>query len=295
LSAARRLSFRDYDAIVTQAAERTGDPAFGLRAADCWHPSHAGALGGAILASPTMRSAFRRLERFSQVCHDHFKIEVEELSDRVRVDYHALVEPARPSIVGDARVAILFRMCEFNLGRRPRPVEVCLSRRRPEDPAPWNDFFGVEVKFDQAQNGLAISNDDADATLTSGDSELISIHEEILRRQLVRLDRQNILFRARQAIIEHLPTGRVTEERLARKLNMSKRTLHRKLRENDETFRSVLKRVRTELAERYVADLDYTITEISYLLGYADASAFSRAYRAWFGLSPNQARMQARQ
>jgi AraC-like DNA-binding protein len=73
-------------------------------------------------------------------------------------------------------------------------------------------------------------------------------------------------------------------------LNISKRTLHRKLRENDETFRSLLLQVRRDLAERYIDNPDYSVTEIAFLLGYNDTSAFSRAFRNWFGYSPTQAR-----
>lgn len=63
-----------------------------------------------------------------------------------------------------------------------------------------------------------------------------------------------------------------------------------KLRENDETFRSLLLQVRRGLAERYIGNEDYSVTEIAFLLGYNDTSAFSRAFRNWFGRSPTQVR-----
>ena len=106
----------------------------------------------------------------------------------------------------------------------------------------------------------------------------------------MKQDRTNILNRTRLQIMEELPTGTVTEDGTARALHMSKRTLHRKLRENDETFRSLLTQVRTGLAERYIGNDSYTVTEIAFLLGYTDTSAFSRAFRTWFDRSPTQAR-----
>jgi AraC-like DNA-binding protein len=93
--------------------------------------------------------------------------------------------------------------------------------------------------------------------------------------------------------MDALPSGRVTEDDVARTLNMSKRTLHRKLNENRETFRSILVQVRKDLARYYVRKPDFSITEIAFLLGYADTSAFSRAFRSWFGHSPTKAREQA--
>jgi len=64
--------------------------------------------------------------------------------------------------------------------------------------------------------------------------------------------------------------------------------------ENDETFRSLLKQVRSDLAERYIRNDDYSITEIAFLLGYTDTSAFSRAYRNLFGRPPTQTRAEGK-
>jgi AraC-like DNA-binding protein len=91
-------------------------------------------------------------------------------------------------------------------------------------------------------------------------------------------------------LAEQLPSSRVTESDLARALNMSTRTLHRKLREKNETFRSLLEQVRTDLAGRYIRNRNYNVTEIAFLLGYTDISSFSRVFKGWFGHSPTEAR-----
>lgn len=289
-SAPSRLGFGEYDAIVTRAADLVSDPAFGLRTASCWHPSHAGALGGCLLASPTLRVAFQCSARYLKIIHDHYLLDIKEQPDRLSARYGVLEESRRPNLMGDARVAILFRMCEINLGRLPVPVDVSLTRQQPDNPQPWNDFFGVPVRFGQPFNGLAISRSDADEPLTGGDWTLIGLHQETMKLQLARMDEDNIVYRAQLILMEQLPAGRITGEGLARQLNVSNRTLQRKLRENGESFRSLLKRIRIELAKRFLADSSYNITDIAFLLGYADASAFSRAYKAWFGVSPQRAR-----
>jgi AraC-like DNA-binding protein len=116
------------------------------------------------------------------------------------------------------------------------------------------------------------------------------MHEDVIRKHLSRIKRDNIANRARLTILELLPSGRVTGEDMARELNMSIRTLRRKLGEKDETVRSLLTNVRKDLAQRYIRNEDYNITEIAFLLGFADSSAFSRAFKNWFGQSPSEAR-----
>ena len=90
--------------------------------------------------------------------------------------------------------------------------------------------------------------------------------------------------------MEQLPSGGVTEAGVAKALSLTTRTLHRRLSEKGVSFRSLLTRVRRELVERYIDEPAYSMTEIAFLLGYADTSAFSHAFKRWHGVSPTQAR-----
>ncbi len=287
---ADRVSFTDYDATLDRAAALVGDPAMGLRSAQFAHPSHLGALGHAWLASSTLRDAFRLAARFSRMSNEDIETQIEELPDRVVLRYRMLRQPRRPALLEDARLATLMMLCRLNAGFALQPIEVHFRHAAPEDPSPWIDVFGDAVRFSQPDVSLAINASDADAPLTGSNPELLNVHEAVLQRYLLQLDRENILNRTRLRIMEKLPSGRVTEDHLADALNISKRTLHRKLRENDETFRSMLLQVRRDLAERYIGNPDYSITDIAFLLGYNDTSAFSRAFKSWFGFSPTQAR-----
>ena len=157
-----------------------------------------------------------------------------------------------------------------------------------------HDELGLPVKFGQPENSLSIRAADADRPLTGANRELLAVHEEVILRHLAHLESANLLERVRVAIVEELPSGRVTEEQVADALNMSRRTLHRRLREYSTTFRGMLGQVRQELARRYIREERYSVTEVAFSLGYADTSAFSRAFRGWFGISPTEARQRSR-
>ena len=89
------------------------------------------------------------------------------------------------------------------------------------------------------------------------------------------------------AILELLPSGELSEERVAERLGMTPRTLYNRLRERAVPFRTLVSDLRRELAERYLADPSYSMTEIAFLLGYSDSSAFSRAFRGWHDMAPS--------
>lgn len=289
-AAARRISFADYDDSLRRGIAAAGDPAFALRAARWLHPSHLGALGHVWLASPCLRDALERVARLARMFNDQVQFSLAESPGRVRIEYRMLRPLSEPDIVGEAHVASLLQLCRMNFGPELRPVEVMLTRSEPADPAPWIEYFGPVIRFGQDCNSLSLSAADADAPLTGSNPELLAIHEDVIDRYLLKLDRDNIVNRLRLCLIEELPSGRVTEDDIAQHLNISKRTLYRKLRENNETFRTILAQVRRDLASRYVRDRAFSMTEIAFLLGYNDTSAFSRAFKSWFGRSPTQAR-----
>jgi AraC-like DNA-binding protein len=287
-----RISYEDYDRIQASVAALVKDPAMGIRAGQHTHPSHFGALGFAWLASSTLRTGLRRGQRFARMFNEHIEVRLDEQPGSIRTSYRLRVQPTRPRLVGDGQVAGLLTMCRVNFGESLQPLEVTLKRQRPADPAPWHEFFGLNILFGHADNSIAFSDEDADRKLTSANADMARLHEDVIHRYLLKLDRDNILNRTRLQIMEQLPSGKVTESGTARALNISRSTLKRRLRENEQTFRSLLNQVRADLAERYLKNQDYSVTEIAFLLGYNDASAFSRAFKSWFGHSPSQAREQ---
>ena len=285
-----RIRFEDYDHIQARVAALVKDPAMGIRAGQYTHPAHFGALGFAWLASSTLRTSLKRGQRFARMFNEQVLVCIDEEPGSIRTSYRMRKQPTRPRLVGDGQIAGLLTMCRVNYGDHLKPLEVTLKRQQPTDPAPWRDFFGPDILFGQEENSIAFSDEDADRTLTSANAEMARLHEDVINRYLLKLDRDNILNRTRLHIMEQLPSGDVSEISTARALNISRSTLKRRLRDNEQTFRALLNQVRADLAERYLENRDYSVTEIAFLLGYNDASAFSRAFKTWFGDSPTQAR-----
>ena len=89
-------------------------------------------------------------------------------------------------------------------------------------------------------------------------------------------------------------TGRPTSRRVAGELNMSPRTLHRRLREVGTSFSEVRDRCRLRLARQLLLASDARMHEIATAAGYRDPSSFSRAFLRWTGQTPRQFRAAGR-
>jgi AraC-like DNA-binding protein len=93
------------------------------------------------------------------------------------------------------------------------------------------------------------------------------------------------------AVNDALAAGRrLDREALARSLGMSGKTLSRRLAEEQQYFRDVVDEVRRTLAQRLVADVSLDLGEVARRVGFADLTAFGKAFRRWFGRAPSAVR-----
>jgi AraC-like DNA-binding protein len=190
----------------------------------------------------------------------------------------------------DSQLAGLVHLCRLQYAPDFVPASVSLERQRPADRAPWDDFFGVPVRFEAEANSVVIDSSIANRILTSAHLGIFDQHQEQLKQTIAKLDLADIVGKVRVVIQQLLPSGEVTEQEVARVVGKTSSTLYRALRRQGTTFRVLLREVRMDLARRYLADPRYNITEVAFMLGYAETSTFSRAFRKWFGESPTAAR-----
>jgi AraC-like DNA-binding protein len=94
----------------------------------------------------------------------------------------------------------------------------------------------------------------------------------------------------RDQLIALLPNGTPSESYIAKKLNISERTLQRKLKDQNCSFRELLATTRQSLAYQHLKNLNIPVNEISFLLGYSEEINFARAFKRWTGMNPSKYR-----
>ena len=272
-------------ALFQQMEERIPDSGFGLKAAEFWHPSHMGPLGYAWMTSDTLRAALNRLHRFSKIVSEGSRLTLVEKEDKLSMEFRFLKNIALTSR-SDTAMAMLLAMVRASGGPKLHPASVSFSHAAPKDPGPYFALFRCPVEFDAAVTAFDLNTEETDRPRSSSHSQLSVLHDQLMREYLNHLDKNNIVEQVKAAIVDELPSGHISDARIARALFMTERTLQRRLQAEGTTFKKLLTEVRQELADQYIRDSRLTLQEISFLLGFAELSSFSRAFKRWNGMSP---------
>jgi AraC-like DNA-binding protein len=111
--------------------------------------------------------------------------------------------------------------------------------------------------------------------------------KQYLERVLAEIPQEDgMLVSVRRAVAEAMREGDPNLTRVAKKMAMSPRTLQRQLKEQGMEFKQLVDDTRRRFALSYLRDRRHTLTEIAFLLGYSEASAFNRAFKRWTGSTP---------
>lgn len=282
-----RVSHVKAEALWAKVNEVIEDPCFGLRAANFWHPSHLHALGHAWLASGTLRQALSRASRYARIVGEDRETQIEDTPEGTVVTLSNSL--AQPPLM-DMSMAILLSACRMNYGPELTPVTVNFIHSQPPCSEQYESFFQSQVTFNAVSDSLILPTYAVDKRLPIGNPLLASINDQHILRYLAEMEQNKIVSVVRGTIVDMMPSGPVSEEKVAAKLNLSTRSLQRKLRSDHTTFQELLDEVRQELAESYIHDSSISLMEIAFLLGYSEYSSFSRAFKRWTSNSPSKVR-----
>lgn len=275
------------------AAECAGDPAFGLRASQFVRPTTFHALGFAVYASATLRDALDRLVRYSHVVTSSRELSLTIEGDVARLSIEGRPSGERPSYEAiDAVMSLIVRTCRSLIDRSFSLSLVEQRRATPADVSPYERFFRCPVRFSADADALTCSVEALNRPLPTANPELALHNDELVRRYLAEMQQGNVADRVRAVLAEGNGVS-ATPASVAAALGMSVRSLQRRLSELGVSYLSLVQVVRTDLARAYLLEDRYSVTEIAFRLGFDDASAFSRAFRRWTGVSPTEYRARA--
>ncbi len=270
----------------------TGDPAVGLRIGSTVKPEQLSIIAQALLQSENLQQGLTHYIRFMRLVNEAVQLDLNFENGQAILDF--LIDPAgyhRSEV--ERTVAAAIARARFALGSAIRVNGVHFAHPAPGYADVYAEVFKAPVHFEQPVTRLVF---DKSLLVLKPEKRnpyvyqaLVQHAETLLSKLSPRDDLEDAL---RNYIRSHLAQHHLDVESAAEKLHMSRHTLYRKLKKSGLSFQALVDKVRQEQALDLLDRKEVYISEVAFLLGFSELSAFSRAFKRWTGQSPAQYREQ---
>jgi AraC-like DNA-binding protein len=277
------------------AADALPDTMLGFHLAREFDIRQAGMLYFVLASSPNLGEAFARAARYSAVANESITLSAAPGNGTgLRFGYSGVPRHVDRHQM-EFWITALVRICRHLSGMDLRPVRISVTHPRFHGSEAFEDFLRCKVSF-RADPG------EVDEIVFAGGVDALPVQEAdpYLSQVMVSQCEQatarharvsgSLRQRVENEIVQALPHGRALMDEVARTLGMSKRTLARRLSEEGVSYMEILEDVRVDMAEHYLRNSHLPISEIAWLLGYAETSAFTNSFRRWTGSTPRHVR-----
>ena len=281
-------------ALFRSAQVLTGRRDIGLEFGRQVRPDTFDALGYALMTCRNLGEAVGLVPLYRRVVFDagYSETRIARTGVAVKLSWIVLPEATRAGLPYSELLAESLVASWYGLGRWIAGTELPLREARfchpaPADAQPFASFFGCPVRFAAGENALLFDAGLMSLPLVQADAELnLAMRKEARRAVERRRGDTGIAAEVRQVLTPLMPKCEATLIHVAAGLGITPRTLQRRLAAADFSFQAILDATRRELAQVYLRDPALSALDVALLLGYAEQSSFTRAFRAWFGATP---------
>ena len=292
----RKIPLTKYLRFMEQAAVVANDPLLGIRLARSCGPETLGAVGFLFLSSRTLSEALSDFCYYVNLLQD--TTDFRFVHDRRTMAFHYNLYGV-PDF--DCRQDVEFSMALTTrlirmFGGPEVDITAITLRHSPSAPVTaYERLLGTKVRIDQESNSVELPASAARIRSHALDSNLSGILKEFLDAELARRGRaHSFLDQVRHVLLGNRIAPPVTSSKVAKHLNISQATLYRKLKAEGFTYGQLLQEVNFEIARNYLANSALPITQVAYIVGFAESASFTQAFKRWSnGTTPSEFRRQA--
>jgi AraC-like DNA-binding protein len=283
-----RVEVRSQIVFLEFAAQGVGDEFLGLTLAEQLDLRELSMLYYVAASSHRFGDALRRLERYVQVANQALVIRLHKgTACRIELAYTGVPRHLDRHQMEFLAMTIV-RLCRQLVGQRISPLAANFVHHRSGDLRRVRDLMGCDVQFGSRADDLSFDPALLDRTLTGDDPFLNRLMVEDCERALAVRPTNISPFRTmvENIVAPLLPHAEANAKEVARSMGMSERTFARRLAAEGLSFRAILDELRRDLAVGYLEETQLQVSQIAWLLGFHQPSAFSHACRRWTGKSP---------
>lgn len=279
------------DAIWTQAASLSRDPAFGLRFAEYVSPSTYGLLGFLVTTAPTLGEALRLLRDYYPLASTDglFRLELAEKEMAIIV----APRPSRvwPPLLAEGVLGIYLRLVRWPAGADFNPLRVWFRHTRAESTDAAAEYFRAPIHYGQPDNAVFIPRGVLDLPMPKARPDVCRFLELQAKQELPQARPDDALLERLESLLSSsMSDGRLSLAAAARRMKVSPRSLQRELALRQTSYRDVQQRVALEHARTLMLSTPLRVEEVAERVGFSSAKALRRAFVRWTGAPPTRYR-----
>jgi len=290
-----RIKGEQFQALIKALIQLSNDPLLGLNSSQQVQPGSYSVLGYILMSCATIGEALLRISRFERLVGDMGVTTTSTQGDYVHIQWHCAYPDTEVRLqMVDNVLASWISYARWLANQKTSPHKVLLERPlpKPEDVQKYETFFSCPIEFEAEQNAIILHQDLLKEPLRQPDKLLLKTLENHAESQISALNEKDLSFsiRVSNTIRTQLNLGVARKELVAEELNMTARTLQRKLANDESSYQTLLDQIRLERASDLLNNSALTIQDIAFNLGFSDGRSFHRSFKNWTGRTPGDYR-----
>jgi AraC-like DNA-binding protein len=293
-TAQARISVEHYGALWRLVAQTLDDEFFGQDSRRMKSGSFA-MLCNTVVSGKILRQALERSLRFYGLILDDLSVTLSSEGEQARIVLHERRAGAEHRVFAhETLLMMLHGIACWLVGRRIPILRADFAYPEPAHSAEYRAMYSTHLQFGQPHTAISFDASFLDLPVVQDESSVKDFLRNAPENILVKYKNANSLTaHIRRRLKQLLPDEGVAFDELASELNMTPITLRRRLREEGESYQSIKDQLRRDRAITYLSHTQRSVADIASELGFAEPSAFHRAFRKWTGAAPSSFRREA--
>ncbi|WP_396589259.1 AraC family transcriptional regulator [Bermanella sp. R86510] len=287
------LSLDQTQDIWLAAESLSGHESFGLLMGQNVRPAYFHAVAYVAMTSENLMQAFASFQRYMPLISEGAVLTLSHENSRVWVEYTPVPDHKPFSRhQHESVMALLLAFSRWLLGDEAIvPVAIHFAHGPGPDRQTYEDVFGIPPKFNQTITAMEFEKSVLKRPLKESDAGLHALHKAHADQLLAAHSNTSWKAKVVKTLVESGQYN-LSRDQVASKLNVSTRTLQRRLHEEGANFIEIIDQERKVKAQELITKTDKSLKQIAEDLGFAEPSTFYRACHRWFGCTPKALRIQ---
>jgi AraC-like DNA-binding protein len=284
----KHINFNQHIRLIHNARLFSKDPTYALKLGEQFFINHDGILACRVMSSENTQEAMELLSKYQALLTGLL-----DLDFSIEDDYGVLSVTERFPLADtmwhfvEYSFAAIFSIGKFCLGDKNLHVIFEFERKDHGHTKEFETFLGNPVRFNCDKNRVLIPKESLKRPIVFADKESALQAEKLCELHLKQLANDTEVIHKVKNTMRGMPFNQVSLESLADRMHMSPRTLRRHLHSQGVSFKTLLENERKSIAVKRIEKQDISLEKLAELLGYNSASSLSRAFKRWYGVSPN--------